>query len=93
MRQGVSASPLFFLSILELYQDFSLHFSCVFPGFVYESEKGSRAVSLGIDKASLVDVTKDQVLVYYHGGCSFEVEEAAGNPADSKVLAWYNDQV
>jgi len=65
----------------------------VFPGFVYESERGSRIVTLDIDKASLVDVTKDQVQVYSNGGCSFEVEETAGNPADSKVLAWYADEV
>lgn len=63
----------------------------VFPGFVYESEKGSRAVSLKVDKASLVDVTHDHVKVYYNGGCSFHGEEGAGDQAAAKVLAWFDD--
>lgn len=63
----------------------------MFPGFVYESEKGSRATSVKIDKSSLVDVNRDHVKVYYNGGCSFHVEEAAGDSPNTKVLAWYNE--
>jgi len=63
----------------------------VFPGFVYESELGSRAASIALDKSCLVDVSKETIKVYYNGGCSFHLNDGADG-SNIRPLAFYDDE-
>ncbi|CAH8599387.1 unnamed protein product [Schistosoma turkestanicum] len=55
----------------------------VFPGFQYNSEMGSYAVSIQAVSKHLIPQT---AIVYYNGGCSFELD----NWTNSKVLYTYS---
>ncbi|CAH8649794.1 unnamed protein product [Schistosoma mattheei] len=56
----------------------------VFPGFQYNSENGSYAVSIQAVSKNLIPQT---ATVYYNGGCTFE----STNWEDSQVLYTYSD--
>ena len=44
---------------------------CAFPGFVYHSEEGARAVELRVDNAVLKDSVPEVFTCYYNGGGVF----------------------
>ena len=66
-----------------------------FPGFVYHSEKGARAVELKINKSSfgkLSDSLSDSVRVYYNGGGVF-VDVDKLKERGVEVLASYTEEL
>jgi biotin--protein ligase len=64
---------------------------CAFPGFVYHSEKGARAVELKVDKTCLsVGAVPNVFKSYYNGGSVF-VDAPKYRDQGVEVLASYTD--
>ncbi|RUO96983.1 biotin-protein ligase [Jimgerdemannia flammicorona] len=71
----------------------------VFPGFVYNSETGARAVGLNLNVDLLRDYyptgaylsVPNEIPLYYNGGGYF-LEPHLHPPEDVEVLAWYAEQ-
>jgi biotin--protein ligase len=66
---------------------------CAFPGFVYNSEKGTKAAELKVDKALLAEGSVPDVFrTYYNGGGVFvDAEKYKSRGID--VLATYTDKL
>ncbi|KAF9350116.1 biotin holocarboxylase synthetase [Mortierella sp. NVP85] len=63
----------------------------VYPGFVYESERGANAVGIELDHESFAQdqLGFDETKVYFNGGGYFvDAEKHAG----TKILAWYKNE-
>ncbi|EHY59008.1 Biotin-protein ligase [Exophiala dermatitidis] len=83
--------------LLEVVGDRELAFypgiarGCAFPGFVYHSEKGARAVELQVDKVVLSAGNVPNVFKsYYNGGCVF-VDAPRYQSKGVEVLASYTE--
>ncbi|KAF9435398.1 biotin holocarboxylase synthetase [Entomortierella beljakovae] len=63
----------------------------VYPGFVYDSEKGAGGVEIQLNSETLAtgeDLKVNRVKVYFNGGGYFVNAE---DDPDTQVLAWYGD--
>lgn len=66
---------------------------CAFPGFVYHSEKGARAVELQSDKEFLTAGSVPNVFKSYYNGGGVFVDAAKFRNQGVEVLASYSDAV
>ncbi|KAG0251655.1 biotin holocarboxylase synthetase [Actinomortierella ambigua] len=83
---------------LEVIGDRELQFfggecrGAVFPGFVYDSEKGANAVQIRLNKQVFEPLRLgfDETRVYFNGGGFFVAPEQFSST--TQVLAWYGDE-
>lgn len=85
--------------LLEVIGDRELAFypgtarGCAFPGFVYHSEKGARAVDLVVDKSFLSAGTVPNVFKSYYNGGGVFVDAPSYHDRGVEVLASYADHL
>lgn len=83
--------------LLEVIGDRELAFypgidrGCAFPGFVYHSEKGARAVDLQVNKSALSAGTVPNVFKSYYNGGGVFVDASKYKDKGVEVLASYSD--
>ncbi|KIV89684.1 biotin-[acetyl-CoA-carboxylase] ligase, variant 2 [Exophiala mesophila] len=83
--------------LLEVVGDRELAFfpgidrGCAFPGFVYHSEKGARAVDLQVNKSALSAGTVPNVFKSYYNGGGVFVDAFKYKDKGVEVLASYSD--
>lgn len=83
--------------LLEVVGDRELAFypgiarGCAFPGFVYHSEKGARAVDLKVDKSVLTAGTVPNVFKSYYNGGGVFVDAPKFREQGVEVLASYTE--